>query len=135
MKRSVRILLRVLFWAYIAAVFYLCFAEFSDLSSAPRQIWGFPTDKVVHFGMFFPFPLLAYLAYGPCVEKGWKSLLFCVGLFLLGALVAAGTEFGQTFLPYRSGDLKDLYADLLALGISSCIVLIIDLIQVLRNAR
>ena len=41
---------------------------------------------------------------------------------------AAGTEYVQArLLPYRTGDLADFKADLLALALSSVIVLILDI--------
>ena len=45
-----------------------------------------------------------------------------------GALVAAGTEIGQARLTtYRSGDPHDFAADLLALGVGSVIVFLLDI--------
>ena len=135
MKRSTRILLgQIVFWLYIAAVFYLCFGKFDDISSVPRSLWGIPTDKVVHFCMFFPFPILAFIAFDVFTDNLRQSLLCCGLTLLVGFLVAAGTEYGQSFLPYRSGDRHDLLADSLSLCISTAIVFIIDICKQRKHA-
>ena len=135
MTRSQRIMARIIFWIYIAVVLFLCFGKFGNLHGVPRAIWGIPTDKVVHFLMFFPFPILAFLAYDVFTDNLWKSLLFCLATFLFGVLIAAGTEYGQSFLPHRSGDRHDLQADVLALSISAFIVLVIDILKQLVKPR
>ena len=125
---------RTVFLLYIAAVLYLCFADFSNSTEVPRQIFGFDTDKVVHFLMFFPFPILFYLAFCRDSKSFLKSVALVLCILALGCLIAAGTEYAQSFLPYRTGDQADFRADFLALGISSAIVLIKDLIRTARNA-
>jgi VanZ family protein len=128
MTRRQRIIARILFVVYLAAVAWLCFGKFDSMPDVPREFLGIPIDKIVHFAMFFPFPILAFLAFDRFTGKWWVSLLFTLGTFLTGALIAAGTEVGQARLTsYRSGDPKDYLADLLALGISSLIVLTIDI--------
>ena len=64
MTRRQLIWSRILFAVYLAAVAFLCFGQFSSSQDVPMDLWGIPTDKVVHFLMFFPFPLLACLAFG-----------------------------------------------------------------------
>lgn len=128
MTRRQRIFARILFVVYLASVAWLCFGRFDSMPDVPRYFLGIPIDKIVHFLMFFPFPILAFLAFDKFTEKWWVSVLFTLGTFLVGALIAAGTEVGQARLTsYRSGDPKDYLADLLALGISSLIVLTIDI--------
>ena len=127
MTRTQRTIAQIVFWVYIALVLYLCFGKFGNLNDVPRQLWGIPTDKVVHFLMFFPFPILAFLAFDVFTDNLWKTLLFCLLTFLIGVLIAAGTEYVQSFLPYRSGDRRDLRADVIALSISTFIVFIIDI--------
>jgi len=118
---------RVLFVVYLIAIAVLCFASFGSMSSIAREIAGIPTDKVVHFIMFLPFPILSYLSFDHPGKKWWKSLLFVLASLGAGCLVAWGTEFIQGQLSYRTKDLHDFYADSLALLISSVVVLISDL--------
>ena len=53
-------------------------------------------------------------------------MLFVAATFIIGALLAYGTEYVQGKLPYRSMDINDFKADALALAISSVFVFIID---------
>ena len=111
---------------YIAAVGYLCFANFNKLPEMPRTLFGIPMDKVVHFCMFFPFPVLAFLAYDHLTEKPWHALAALVSICSFGCIFAGVTEIIQGSLPYRTQDIKDFGADCLAIGISSLMVFIID---------
>ena len=125
MTRRQLICSRILFAVYLAAVAFLCFGQFSSSYDVPMDLWGIPTDKVVHFLMFFPFPLLACLAFGGYRGKPGQAILKTVAAFLAGCAFAAGTEWVQTRLPYRSGDPVDFQADALALVLSSIIVLVL----------
>lgn len=135
MTRRQRIIARILFVVYLVAVAWLCFGHFDSMPDVPRDWWGIPMDKIVHFVMFFPFPILAYIAFDRFTDKWWTSVLFVLVTFGVGALLAAGTEIGQARLTtYRSGDPNDWKADLLALGISSVLVLCIDLWKQRKHA-
>lgn len=120
------ILSRILFFLYLAAIAFLCFMKPDGLPEMDRTIFGLPTDKVAHFLMFAPFPVLAYLAYDHVTNKFWSAALFAVLTLLVGAGVALLTEYIQGLLPYRSKDMADFRADMLALGISTLAVFIID---------
>lgn len=120
---------KLLTLAYFAAVAYLCFANFHSLPQVSRTIWGIPTDKFVHFCMFVPFPFLVFLAIDEYTTKPWHSLIMVCLIFIAGCAMAAGTEIVQSHLIYRSGDPKDFRADCIAVGISSLIVFIIDVLK------
>lgn len=124
----------ILFIIYLGVVAYLCFGRFDNLPSVKWSYLGIPTDKIVHFCMFFPFPILGFMAFDYLTKKPWQALLGVTVVFLLGSLVAAGTEFGQSLIKYRSCDLADLKADLLALTISSVITLTIDIFKMRRQS-
>ena len=127
MIRGLIITFRVLFFVYLAGVLALCFGNFGNLPSAPHTLLGLPTDKVVHFFMFLPFPFLAFLAFDRYTETPGKSFLFTLGTFIMGFLLALGTELGQAWLTdYRSGDPWDLAADMLAILTGCLIVLFLD---------
>ncbi len=128
MTRHQRIVARILFGVYLVAVAWLCFGKFDSTHDMPTDLWGIPADKIVHFLMFLPFPVLAYFAFDRFTEKFWPSVLWTSVAFLAGCAFAAGTEYVQArLLPYRTGDPADFKADLLALAVSSVIVLILDL--------
>lgn len=120
---------KFLLLVYCAAVAYLCFGRFDDLPQVTRYIFGIPTDKLVHFCMFLPFPVLVFLAIDRFTTKPWHSLLMMCGTFILGCISAAGTEIGQSFLAYRTCDPKDFMSDMIALAISSLTVFIIDILK------
>lgn len=125
-----RLIARILFFLYLAAVLVLCFGHFKDVPSVPWTLLGIPSDKLVHFCMFFPFPILAFLAFDKYTETPRSTFLFSGITFLVGVALAFGTEWGQAHLTtYRSGDPLDWLADISALFISTLIVIIWDLLK------
>ncbi|MBQ4389172.1 MAG: VanZ family protein [Bacteroidales bacterium] len=123
-----RLIARILFFLYLAAVLVLCFGRFKDVPSVPWTLLGIPSDKLVHFCMFFPFPILAFLAFDKYTETPRSTFLFSGITFLVGVALAFGTEWGQAHLTtYRSGDPLDWLADISALFLSTLIVIIWDL--------
>jgi len=125
-----RLIARILFFLYLAAVLVLCFGQFKDAPSVSWTLLGIPSDKIVHFCMFFPFPILAFLAFDKYTETPRSTFLFSGITFLVGVALAFGTEWGQAHLTtYRSGDPLDWVADISALFISTLIVIIWDLLK------
>lgn len=125
-----RLIARILFFLYLAAVLVLCFGQFKDAPSIPWTLLGIPSDKLVHFCMFFPFPILAFLAFDKYTETPRSTFLFSGITFLVGVALAFGTEWGQAHLTtYRSGDPLDWLADISALFLSTLIVIIWDLLK------
>ena len=123
-----KILFRTLFGLYVALVLFLCFAHFESTPSVNLCLFGIPTDKLVHFCMFFPFPILAFLAFDRFTETPRASLIFVGAGFVAGCLLAAATEWGQAALTdYRSGDPWDLLADAVSLLLASLLVLYLDI--------
>lgn len=123
------ILARILFVVYLAAIAFLCFMHADKIPDMQKTLFGIPTDKVAHFLMFLPFPILTFLACDHVTNKVWSAVLFAVLTFAVGAAIAWGTEYIQGMLPYRSRDVADFRADLLALGISTLGVFITDLVN------
>ena len=129
MTRRQLVIARILFAMYLVAVAVLCFGKFESSQDMPRELWGIPTDKVVHFLMFFPFPALAYLAFDRYKGNRSSSFLWAGVAFLAGCAYAAVTELIQSRLSYRSGDPVDFQADFLALATCSVFILIIILLK------
>jgi VanZ family protein len=123
-KRS--IIFSITMVLYLAAVGYLLFANFEKLSSIPRVFLGIPTDKIVHFCMFFPFPILAYLAYDQLTDTPLKAFAALVSICAIGAIFAGLTEIGQSMLPYRYEDISDFRADCLAIVLAGILTFVID---------
>lgn len=109
---------------YVAAVAYLCFANFSDVSNISRTIFGIETDKLVHFCMFLPFPILAFFSIGKYPKKVWKNIFLAFCILLAGCMFAAATEVIQSRIIYRTGDPRDFKADLIAMAISTTVLFI-----------
>jgi len=128
MTRKQMIWARILLAGYLVAVAVLCFANFSSMPNVQKQWLGIPMDKIVHFCMFFPFPLLAFMSFDKHTESIRSSALWAGGTFLAGCLIAAATEWGQARLTtWRSGDRTDFLADFLALAAASLLVFVIDI--------
>jgi len=112
---------------YIAAVSYLCFGRIDQEIAPMISLFGFPPDKVVHFCMFAPFPWIAYLSLGRTCKNFFTALILILAIFIVGCMLAAGTEIVQSYLPYRTCDPKDFKADILSLVINSLLVFVLDL--------
>ena len=101
----------IVFCLYIAAVAYLCFARPDDMPQLPQLWLGLPADKVGHFLMFMPFPLLGYLTFEVKGMSVGRKLFLIAILIVFGAGMALGTEYIQARLEYRSSENSDLLAD------------------------
>ena len=132
-NRTRALVFRLLMILYVAAVAWLCFANFHRLPDVPRNFFGIPTDKVVHFCMFFPFPILAFLAYDPYTRTPWQALAALVSICAVGGIFAGVTEFIQEQLTYRSKDINDFGADCLAIGIAGVLVFLIDVLKMRKK--
>lgn len=133
--RKHRIVQKFVFLLYLAAVAYLCFGHFTNIPQVPRRIWGVPIDKVMHFCMFFPFPVLFHWAFTWPVKKWWQAVLLTVCILGTGSLIASGTEMIQGMTTYRTADIMDFMADFKALCLSSVIVLVIELSKTLKHEK
>ena len=132
-NRTRTLVFRLLMILYVAAVAWLCFANFHRLPDVPRTFFGIPTDKVVHFCMFFPFPILAFLAYDPYTRTPWQALAALVSICAVGGIFAGCTELIQEQLTYRSKDINDFGADCLAIGIAGVLVFLIDVLKMRKK--
>lgn len=129
------ILSRILFFLYLVAVAFVCFMRPDRLPDVQKDILGIPSDKVAHFLMFFPFPILTFLSFGKPNKKPWGAVLFAFLNLLAGSAVAALTEYVQGLLPYRTKDFSDFKADFLALVISTLLVFLVDISGIKKRSR
>ena len=114
---------KILMLLYIVTVCYLCFAKFPQNNDIPRTLFGFPSDKVVHFLMFFPFPILAYFAFHNARGKWYSMVGFLLIVAALGMLMSWCTEEVQGMLVYRCKDLDDFRADAAGIGLGALLIL------------
>ena len=123
--KNARILKIILFLAYVATVAWLCFGTFKPGPDIPRDILGIPTDKVVHFLMFLPFPLLGTLAFD--FRSWWRALSMST---LLANLMAFTFEQLQSRLTtVRITDPSDLNANFLGISLGLLITILIGLLS------
>ncbi len=128
MKTSLKRIFQLGFIVYLLAVLYLCFGKFENTPDILWSFLGIPSDKLVHFCMFFPYPILAFLAFDRFTDTPKSTFLFSGITWVLGLLLAVATEWGQAHLTdYRSGDPWDLLADALAITLSTILVIFWDL--------
>lgn len=132
MSRKTRIIARILLGIYILVLAYLCLGHFDHMPNISKTFLGLPIDKVVHFCMFLPFPVLAFLAYDRHTETPWSAILCILVTFLLGAALAGGTELLQGATTHRSAEWSDFLSDCIALAVSCLGVLIYDLSKMKR---
>ncbi|MFO7963147.1 MAG: VanZ family protein [Desulfobacterales bacterium] len=89
--------------AYCSAVFFL------SSSASPQALPSFANaDKIMHFIAFFILGILFFRAY-----RAWKMKpLYLVVLTLISStLFGALIEIRQYYLPYRSAEINDIFAD------------------------
>ena len=112
MKLKIRHISFIILCIYIAAVAVLCFMKTDSLPSVELYFLGIPLDKIVHFAMFAPFPVLAYMTFWP--SKAGKAGKLCVLMVIVavGAGLAKATERIQSALGYRTGDPMDFLSDM-----------------------
>lgn len=125
MKRT--LVFRILTILYLCAIGVLCFANFSNVNEVPRSLFGIPADKIVHFLMFLPFPVLVFFSFRLSGTGVVKSLLLIIAIFAVGCLLAWGTEYVQGMLPYRDMDMEDFKADRIGLASGSMITFFVRL--------
>ena len=126
MKRTLTF--RILTILYLCAIGVLCFANFSGMTDVPETLFGIPADKIVHFLMFLPFPVLVFFSFRLSGTGVVKSLLLIIAIFAVGCLFAWGTEYVQGLLPYRDMDMEDFKADRLGLACGSLITFFVRLL-------
>ncbi len=124
-KWITHVLYPIMLGVYLGVVAFLCFGHFDSMSEVSNEFFGIPTDKIVHFSMFFPFPLLAYATFVHKKAGKWKSLMYIVIIYAAGCLLGGLTEIGQGLTDYRSCDINDFRADALGMALSSIIAAII----------
>ena len=132
-NRTRSLLSKLILLLYILAVAYLCFANFHKLPEVPKEFLGIPMDKIVHFCMFFPFPVLAFFAYDKLTQTPLQAFAALLCICAFGGIFAGLTEIVQGMLPYRSQDIQDYGADLLAIGISGLLVFVYDVYKMKKK--
>lgn len=109
---------------YMVTVCILCFFRPANLPDREMQFLGIGLDKIVHFIMFSPFPVLVYFSLFP------KAKFI---IFLVGCVFALCTEYIQGLTEYRSFERGDLIADILGLSFGSTLTLIHSILKTRKD--
>lgn len=118
---------------YFIILMILCFWHFQDMSEASTLVFGIPLDKIIHFLLFFPLPLLGYATFVKKTRNRWKSMFIIIVIMIAGCIIGGLTEIIQGLTGYRSCDINDFRADAFGMTASTIITLIWDAIR--RSAR
>jgi len=129
------ILARTLTVMYIFAIAFFCFANIGAVYGTSFDVLGIPGDKIAHFIMFLPFPILAFLSFEHEKKSAWASIKFTLETFFVGIMIAACTEVIQGKLPYRALEIADFYADSIAISVCCIYVLCVDLTRHSKKLR
>ena len=107
---------------YIVAVsFCLCYNfKGNNAFNIPSTIWGIPSDKVIHFFLFLPAPVLAFAAFHN--KNIPKSFLI---VFVSTLTVAAIFEYAQRYTGYRTSDMIDFVANAAGIGAGTILSVIL----------
>ncbi|MBQ0006435.1 MAG: VanZ family protein [Alistipes sp.] len=128
MRNVFLISIRILFPIYLLSVCLLCFANlaFPQEMDIPKFILGIPVDKIVHFTMFLPYPILAIPFFNLSKMKDTLKFRICTTVFFAGIVFAAITELIQKYLLIdRNGDIWDFAADIFGMSAGLLLFLII----------
>ncbi len=124
MKNKTIIIARILLLVYAAMVCLLCFMRLGNGIDMSSEWLGIPKDKIAHFFLFFPFPILMYAAFHMHRGKPVRLILFLLLTLVIGAAAGAGIELIQMTTDYRSCDILDFRADCIGLLCGSILVMI-----------
>lgn len=134
MKLGITFISRILFFIYLAAVVTLCLMKPDSFPELPSSLWfGIPADKIAHFCMFFPFPVLAWFSTRGIRLRLWPSVIAIIVFAAVGSAFAYGTELMQSLTDYRTYDIADFRADIAGLAAGAAVTLAyIIVIQIIK---
>lgn len=122
MKLKVKHIPSIMLCIYIVVVAVLCFMKTDSLPSVELHFLGIPIDKLAHFIMFVPFPVLAYMTFWPTNAGKPGKMGVLIVIMAAGTGLAKATERIQSMLSYRTGDPMDFMADMTGILIGSLII-------------
>lgn len=122
-RKKVSLLTTILLLSYLSGVLYLCLAK---LNLHPLKLnLSLGLDKIGHFIMFLPYPLIALLFVKFNVKKIVKKWIIFTIILLFGIGLAILSETAQVlFTDYREADYYDLLADALGILAGTCLTII-----------
>ena len=82
-------------------------------------------DKVMHTILYAGFGFVVYLTLKHSSNSTLRNYAF-IAAIIIGTVYGASDEFHQSFVPGRSANIKDLYADIIGLILAQTIIFIKD---------
>lgn len=125
---------RTLTLLYLGVVGYLCFAPPGAFPTVANWNFFIPADKLVHFSMFAPLPVLLFMSFKREWNRVGRSYLVILAIFLCGLVLAGSTEIIQGLSPCRSQELGDFIADSTGMAVS-CLLLILYQKKIFGRSR
>ncbi len=90
----------------------------------PIQLLGIELDKLVHFTLFFPYSIFAWLAFGRTNIRKFSNWSFVI-IGTSGIVLATVTEFAQLLNPSRNFDPKDMLSNYIAIIAGTIVITVI----------
>ena len=123
-KRKYRALWVVLFVIYMAGLAWVYFSSGEVSFELPKDLFGIPFDKVVHYSMFLPFPVLFTLALN--FRSWWRTL--SISALLAVAIAFLFETLQSRITETRVTDPADLNANVLGIATGLAVMVIAGLI-------
>jgi len=124
--RILKYTFHAVFYIYILLVLFASLYSFKETKiDLSEYILGIRVDRIVHFILFLPYSVNAWLAFGSSLKKysGRYSQLY---ILFSGLVVSSVTEYLQTLTPYRDFDIFDLSSNYLGIMSGSILVYILN---------
>ena len=126
MRDRLHFILKAIFILYIIGLCFCCFWNFRSSIDLSTELWGIPKDKIAHFCMFFPFPIIFYLAFPKLRNTPRRYLKFSILALATGVATGLTIEIIQGWSGYRSCDMTDLLADFCGLAAAVLILQVFE---------
>lgn len=123
----------IVFCIYLIAVGILCLMKPDNIPQVEKTFFGIPMDKVAHFLMFMPYPVLASMSFINRRQNTWRNIAVLSVILILGIGLAYGTEILQAHTGYRSYEVADLKADFIGMGTGGLLALTFIILQHLKK--
>ncbi len=111
-----------LLWRMLAAVSPAFAAADGAVQSASVELLSFFERKAAHMFLYFTLVLLVWLALGPWVRGKRRQMPLAA---VLTAVLAGLDEYHQTFVPGRSGEVRDVCVDMTGALIALALALVL----------
>ncbi|MHC1778688.1 MAG: VanZ family protein [Bacteroidales bacterium] len=124
--RILKYTFHAVFYLYIALVLFASLYSFNNTKiDLSEYLFGLRVDRIVHYILFLPYSVNAWLAFGSSLKK-YSVKYAQLYTLLSGILVSSMTEYLQTLTPYRDFDLLDLSSNYLGIISGSLIVYLLN---------